>query len=90
MHNTQPWRGVFDGIRLHLYRDNDRLLTSADPLGRQLVISCGATLHHVRTAFAAEGWHTDTTRLPDVGRSDYLAICVAQRKRQPVVHSGTR
>lgn len=74
VHNTQPWRWVFDGIRLHLYRDNDRLLTSADPLGRQLVISCGAMLHHVRTAFAAAGWHTDTTRLPDVGRSDYLAV----------------
>ncbi|MFI7665591.1 Acg family FMN-binding oxidoreductase [Nocardia sp. NPDC049526] len=74
LHNTQPWRWVFDGTRLHLYRDNDRLLTSADPLGRQLVISCGAMLHHVRTAFAAKGWHTDTTRLPDTGHPDYLAV----------------
>ncbi|WP_062987832.1 Acg family FMN-binding oxidoreductase [Nocardia anaemiae] len=74
LHNTQPWRWVFDGTRLHLYRDNDRLLTSADPLGRQLVISCGAMLHHVRTVFAAKGWHTDTTRLPDTGRPDYLAV----------------
>src|SRR5689334_19638256 len=49
LHNTQPWRWIFDGVRLHLYRDDDRLLTSADPLGRQLVISCGAMLHHVRT-----------------------------------------
>ncbi|WP_433623781.1 Acg family FMN-binding oxidoreductase [Nocardia sp. CA-120079] len=74
LHNTQPWRWVFDGTRLHLYRDDDRLLTSADPSGRQLVISCGAMLHHVRTAFAAKGWHTDTTRLPDTGRPDYLAV----------------
>ncbi|WP_329405293.1 hypothetical protein OG563_25805 [Nocardia vinacea] len=74
LHNTQPWRWVFDGTRLHLYRDDDRLLTSADPLGRQLVISCGAMLHHVRTAFAAKGWHTDTTRLPDAGHPDYLAV----------------
>ncbi|MEV4127006.1 hypothetical protein [Nocardia sp. NPDC049707] len=74
LHNSQPWRWVFDGLRLHLYRDNDRLMTSADPLGRQLVISCGAMLHHVRTVFAAKGWHTDTTRLPDTSRTDYLAV----------------
>ncbi|MEV6140552.1 hypothetical protein AB0L63_31840 [Nocardia sp. NPDC051990] len=74
LHNSQPWRWVFDGLRLHLYRDNDRLLTSADPQGRQLVISCGAMLHHVRTVFAAKGWHTDTTRMPDTGRTDYLAV----------------
>ncbi|WP_227999574.1 Acg family FMN-binding oxidoreductase [Nocardia australiensis] len=74
LHNTQPWRWVFDGVRLHLYRDDDRLMTSADPIGRQLVISCGAMLHHVRTAFAVKGWHTDITRLPDSNRSDYLAV----------------
>ncbi|MFX0577889.1 Acg family FMN-binding oxidoreductase [Nocardia nepalensis] len=73
LHNTQPWRWVFDGVRLHLYRDDDRQLTSTDPLGRQLVISCGAMLHHVRTVFAANGWHTDTVRLPDSDRPDYLA-----------------
>ncbi|MFX0581240.1 Acg family FMN-binding oxidoreductase [Nocardia nepalensis] len=74
VHNTQPWHWVFDGARLHLYRDDDRLLTSADPMGRQLVISCGAMLHHVRTALAAQGWHTDTTRLPDSERAGYLAV----------------
>ncbi|MFC9439606.1 Acg family FMN-binding oxidoreductase [Nocardia sp. NPDC057030] len=73
VHNTQPWRWVFDGTRLHLYRDNERLLTSSDPHGRQLVISCGAALHHLRTAFAARGWHTDTVRLPDPARADHLA-----------------
>lgn len=74
LHNSQPWHWVFDGLRLHLFRDDDRLLTSADPLGRQLVISCGTMLHHLRTAFAARGWHTDTTRLPDTKRTDYLAV----------------
>ncbi|MBF6208760.1 hypothetical protein IU483_32550 [Streptomyces gardneri] len=73
VHNTQPWRWVFDGTRLHLYTDGDRLLPSTDPLGRQLVISCGAVLHHLRTAFADQGWHTDTVRVPDPQRSDHLA-----------------
>lgn len=73
VHNTQPWHWVFDGARLDLYRDNERLLTAADPYGRQLVISCGAVLHHLRTALAARGWHTDTVRLPDPERLDHLA-----------------
>ncbi|MGW2663733.1 Acg family FMN-binding oxidoreductase [Nocardia tengchongensis] len=65
VHNTQPWHWRFDGERLHLHSDPDRVLVTADPQGRQQVISCGAMLHHVRTAFGAQGWHTDTTRMPD-------------------------
>ncbi|MVU78320.1 hypothetical protein GPX89_13830 [Nocardia sp. ET3-3] len=73
VHNTQPWRWRFDGRRLDLYADAERLLPAADPLGRQLVISCGAMLHHVRTVFADRGWHTDTVRVPDARRPDHLA-----------------
>ncbi|WP_327117505.1 hypothetical protein OHB12_07740 [Nocardia sp. NBC_01730] len=72
VHNTQPWRWVFDGARLHLYSDTDRQL-SMDPHGRQLMISCGAVLHHVRTVFAAYNWHTDTVHLPDLGQPRHLA-----------------
>ncbi|WP_433191829.1 Acg family FMN-binding oxidoreductase [Nocardia sp. CA-107356] len=73
VHNTQPWRWEFDGVELDLYRDEDRLLSSADPQGRQLIISCGAMLHHLRTALAARGWHTDTQRIPDPTRPELLA-----------------
>lgn len=74
VHNTQPWHWVFDGRRLYLHTDPDRQLSAADPRGRQQIISCGATLHHARTAFAANGWHTDTMRLPDPDRPDLLAV----------------
>ncbi|MGN2637977.1 Acg family FMN-binding oxidoreductase [Nocardia takedensis] len=73
VHNTQPWRWVLHGADLRLYRDDSRLLEVADPAGRQLVISCGAMLHHVRTAFAAAGWHTDTLRVPDPKTPGWLA-----------------
>lgn len=73
VHNTQPWRWVVDGEHLHLYADTDRLLTAADPRGRQLVISCGAVLHHARTVFGARGWHTDTERLPNPLEPGHLA-----------------
>lgn len=73
-HNTQPWYWVFDGHRLHLYADSYRTLSTADPHGRQQLISCGAVLHHARTAFAALGWHADPLRLPDPYRPGYLAV----------------
>ncbi|WP_280358480.1 Acg family FMN-binding oxidoreductase [Nocardia otitidiscaviarum] len=74
VHNTQPWLWRFDGDRLVLTADADRLLPTTDPLGRQLVISCGAALDHARTAFAEFGWHTDIARVPDPRRADRLAV----------------
>lgn len=65
VHSTQPWRWIFDGTRLRLYTDADRLPPSTGPHGRQLVISCGAVLHHARTTFADRCRHTYTTRVPD-------------------------
>ena len=38
-----------------------------------LAISCGAALHHVRLALAAEGWAVTVTRLPDHNDQDLLA-----------------
>lgn len=73
VHNTQPWRWVLDGDRLQLLRDPDRLLGAADPHGRQAVISCGAVLDHVRTAFAAHCVQAEADRLPDPARPDLLA-----------------
>lgn len=73
IHNTQPWRWEFAGGELRLFRDDDRHLTATDPNARQLVISCGAMLHHVRTAFAAAGWHTDVDRFPPSAHPEQLA-----------------
>ncbi|NKY88542.1 Acg family FMN-binding oxidoreductase [Nocardia veterana] len=74
VHNTQPWRWTFDRSRLLLFIDPDRMLSGADPHGREQVISCGAVLHHARTAFAARDWHTDIVRMPDPERPDLLAV----------------
>ncbi|MGW5516257.1 Acg family FMN-binding oxidoreductase [Nocardia africana] len=74
VHNTQPWRWTFDGRRLLLHSDPDRVLPGADPHGREQVISCGVVLHHARTALAARDWHTDIVRLPDPQRPDLMAV----------------
>ncbi|MVU78384.1 hypothetical protein GPX89_14160 [Nocardia sp. ET3-3] len=73
VHNTQPWRWVLDGEVLHLFSDPDRLLSAMDPHGRQMIISCGAMLQHVRTALGARGWHTDTIRFPNPAEPEHLA-----------------
>ena len=54
--NTQPWRWRLGPGRLELFAERARQLTVSDPQGRLLTISCGAALHHARTALAAAGW----------------------------------
>ena len=68
VHNTQPWRWRVDGASLHLYSDAGRQLPNIDPDGRDLMLSCGAALHHCVVAFAAVGWLSKVTRLPNPGR----------------------
>ena len=73
IHNTQPWRWRVDGATLELRAERSRQLAVTDPVGRMLAISCGAALHHVRVALAAEGWAVTVTRLPDDSDQDVLA-----------------
>ena len=71
--NTQPWRWRLEPGRLELFAERSRQLAVTDPQGRLLTISCGAALHHARTALAAAGWSAHVARLPDAGQPDLLA-----------------
>jgi nitroreductase len=73
VHNTQPWRWRVAASSLHLYADADRQLPNTDPDGRDLILSCGAALHHCVAALAAVGWHAKVTRLPNPADPDHLA-----------------
>lgn len=73
VHNTQPWRWRLDAASLHLYCDPARQLPNTDPDGRDLILSCGAALHHCVAAFAAVGWHAKVTRLPNPVEPNHLA-----------------
>ena len=48
-----------------LYAGLSRVMTAADPQGREIYLSCGAALDHLVAAMAAEGWDTDVHRFPD-------------------------
>lgn len=73
IHNSQPWRWVTGDNSVHLYADPDRQLPITDPDSRDLLVSCGAALHHLRVAFAAVGWATTVHRLPNPAQPTHLA-----------------
>ena len=73
VHNTQPWRWRFGRNDVELHADRGRQLTGTDPEGRDLLLSCGAALHHLRVALAARGLGCTVTYLPDPGNGDHLA-----------------
>jgi nitroreductase len=73
LHNSQPWRWRLDGRTLLLQADLRRWLPATDADGRDLVVSCGAALHHTRVALAAAGVHAAVHRIPDPQRPDDLA-----------------
>jgi nitroreductase len=80
VHNSQPWRWRVAESSLHLYADWTRHLDATDPDGLDLIISCGATLHHLRVALAALGWDAVVHRLPNPGDPDHLAAVELVRR----------
>ncbi|WP_319979339.1 Acg family FMN-binding oxidoreductase [Lentzea sokolovensis] len=73
VHNSQPWRWEAGARSLHLYADRTRGLPATDPQGADLVVSCGAALHHLRVGLAALGWRAKIHRLPNPAQPDHLA-----------------
>jgi hypothetical protein len=74
VHNSQPWQWrISDGV-VELHADPNRHLVGTDPDRRDLVISCGAALHHLRVALADLGVSTTTERLPDPEDGTLLAV----------------
>jgi nitroreductase len=73
VHNTQPWLWRVGDKTVHLYADTSRHLPYTDPDQRDLIVSCGAALHHLRIAARACGWETVIHRLPNPADRDHLA-----------------
>jgi hypothetical protein len=63
LHNTQPWRFTVSGDEIELYADTSRQLT-ADPDGREMVISCGAALYGLRLAVRSLGYLPEVELVP--------------------------
>jgi hypothetical protein len=65
--NIQPWRWHVDRHGVQLSADWSRRLGDTDADRRDVIVSCGAVLHHCAVAFAAAGWSSRVRRLPDDG-----------------------
>jgi hypothetical protein len=74
VHNTQPWRWLLGAESIHLMADRARRLPATDLDGRDLLLSCGAALHHLRVALSALGWRTVVRRFPNPGDPGHLAV----------------
>jgi len=79
VHNSQPWYWRVGDRSLHLYADPSRQLPETDPDGRDLLISCGAALHHLRIGLAALGWRTEVHRFPNADDPVHLAAVELHR-----------
>lgn len=72
IHSSQPWHWRLGYNSLHLFADHSSF-PGKDPNEPDLLITCGSTLHHLRAAFAAEGWATVVHRVPNPADPSHLA-----------------
>lgn len=72
-HNTQPWLFRVHGGHVDIYADRARALRVTDAEDRQLFISCGCALFHLRLAMWHFGRMDNTVLFPVPGDADLLA-----------------
>lgn len=72
VHNTQPWRFRVGQSAIELYCDQHRKLR-VDPIGREMLISCGAALFGLRLGMRSLGYLPVVELLPDPARLRLLA-----------------
>jgi nitroreductase len=81
IHNSQPWRFRVGQDRVDLFADRSRRLPATDVDGRDLLLSCGAALHHLRLALS-QRWQITVRRFPSAENPDHVAS-VELRSRVP-------
>jgi nitroreductase len=72
-HNTQPWLFRIAEDHVDLFADRSRALPVVDPDDRELLMSCGAALFHLRVTMAHFGHDAETELFPDPNEPDHLA-----------------
>jgi hypothetical protein len=76
VHNTQPWWFGHGERHIDVYADASRRLRTADPDGREMMISCGAAAFTLRVALRYLGWLPRTRLFPDHSRPALVArVC---------------
>ncbi len=73
VHNTQPWLFEVDGDTIRVRADRQRQLTAQDPLGRELVLSCGGAAAHAQLAVRGLGLSCDLDLAASPDDPDHVA-----------------
>jgi len=84
VHNTQPWLFAASDGQLSLHADASRQLATADPDGREMMISCAAALFTARLALRSLGWVPQTQIFPDPSRQ-LLVARVTWHRQEPTL-----
>jgi nitroreductase len=82
VHNTQPWLFKVVDDAVELYADRTRALPVIDPDDRELTISCGAALFHLRIALRYFGYTGTVILYPDADDPDLLARIQLGKSRE--------
>ncbi|MDN5344362.1 MAG: hypothetical protein PWQ18_473 [Clostridia bacterium] len=67
-HNMQPWKVELDKgdpLRFRLFVDSDRLTPQVEPLARQITVSQGTFLEHLRLRAAKTGYQAEISLFPN-------------------------
>jgi nitroreductase len=72
-HNTQPWHFRIHSHEVDLYADRTRALPASDPDDRELTMSCGSALFHLRVALRYFGYASRVEFFPEGNEPDLLA-----------------
>ncbi len=73
VHNTQPWKFRVRGNAVELLADPSRKLHRIDPVGRELMISCGGALFGLRLGLRKLGYLAAVDFLPDPAQPGLVA-----------------
>lgn len=82
-HNSQPWRFRVRGVCVELMADRSRALPVVDPDQRELTVSCGAALFHLRLALRVRSLDVGVEYLPRGAASDLVARLHVSPGRAP-------
>ncbi|MBI3849952.1 MAG: nitroreductase [Verrucomicrobia bacterium] len=72
-HNSQPWRFRILNDQVEIYADRQRACPVVDPDDRELIMSCGCALYHLRTAIQHYGYLGEVEIFPKPADHDLLA-----------------
>lgn len=76
VHNTQPWQFHIADDRIEIRADFSRQLEVLDPTSRQLYVSCGAAVHHLKVALRGVGFDAEVSLVPDGDAAHVASVLV--------------